>query len=148
MSRFYILLDMVVLRFCFFFSSRRRHTMCALVTGVQTCALPICVRNHVSGFCDELDCGIGERSSRATGVPASYRTQCRSRFRRCWRTGKRDRSSTVGSYGGHTWGGYVCCSSVDGKPALSDRGRTWKSLGHVDAYVHSPDRGAEEVAQG
>src|SRR3546814_2821436 len=32
--------------FCliFFFSSRRRHTICALVTGVQTCALPICAR--------------------------------------------------------------------------------------------------------
>src|SRR3546814_14594669 len=30
--------------FClFFFSSRRRHTSCALVTGVQTCALPICL---------------------------------------------------------------------------------------------------------
>src|SRR3546814_5503736 len=28
----------------FFFSSRRRHTRCALVTGVQTCALPICLR--------------------------------------------------------------------------------------------------------
>src|SRR3546814_8204332 len=28
----------------FFFSSRRRHTRCALVTGVQTCALPIFVR--------------------------------------------------------------------------------------------------------
>src|SRR3546814_2905008 len=27
----------------FFFSSRRRHTRCALVTGVQTCALPISV---------------------------------------------------------------------------------------------------------
>src|SRR3546814_3004648 len=25
----------------FFYSSRRRHTRCALVTGVQTCALPI-----------------------------------------------------------------------------------------------------------
>src|SRR3546814_1601445 len=31
----------------FFFSSRRRHTRCALVTGVQTCALPICPgRDH------------------------------------------------------------------------------------------------------
>src|SRR3546814_16636881 len=28
----------------FFFSSRRRHTRCALVTGVQTCALPIWFR--------------------------------------------------------------------------------------------------------
>src|SRR3546814_14144396 len=36
----------------FFFSSRRRHTRCALVTGVQTCALPIypqrCCR-HIRG---------------------------------------------------------------------------------------------------
>src|SRR3546814_2617201 len=31
-----------VLILFFFFSSRRRHTRCALVTGVQTCALPIC----------------------------------------------------------------------------------------------------------
>src|SRR3546814_9469165 len=31
-----------LLRIIFFFSSRRRHTSCALVTGVQTCALPIC----------------------------------------------------------------------------------------------------------
>src|SRR3546814_6724459 len=30
---------------CFFFSSRRRHTRCALVTGVQTCALPISCPN-------------------------------------------------------------------------------------------------------
>src|SRR3546814_7891775 len=30
----------------FFFSSRRRHTRCALVTGVQTCALPISARDH------------------------------------------------------------------------------------------------------
>src|SRR3546814_7179831 len=30
-----------LLFFFFFFSSRRRHTRCALVTGVQTCALPI-----------------------------------------------------------------------------------------------------------
>src|SRR3546814_5438240 len=31
----------VLLSVCLFFSSRRRHTRCALVTGVQTCALPI-----------------------------------------------------------------------------------------------------------
>src|SRR3546814_8413006 len=34
---------------CFFFSSRRRHTRCALVTGVQTCALPICCRARRTG---------------------------------------------------------------------------------------------------
>src|SRR3546814_8838657 len=31
--------------YLFFFSSRRRHTRCALVTGVQTCALPIWVQS-------------------------------------------------------------------------------------------------------
>src|SRR3546814_8752059 len=29
--------------YMFLFSSRRRHTRCAVVTGVQTCALPICI---------------------------------------------------------------------------------------------------------
>src|SRR3546814_10340240 len=33
--------SMVLFHLYFFFSSRRRHTRCALVTGVQTCALPI-----------------------------------------------------------------------------------------------------------
>src|SRR3546814_2547774 len=36
------------LLFFFFFSSRRRHTICALVTGVQTCALPICIRSRLA----------------------------------------------------------------------------------------------------
>src|SRR3546814_17503864 len=34
----------------FFFSSRRRHTSCALVTGVQTCALPIYTKHHEGAF--------------------------------------------------------------------------------------------------
>src|SRR3546814_4438442 len=41
----------------FFFSSRRRHTRCALVTGVQTCALPIYVvaLNRIRDFVGFLD---------------------------------------------------------------------------------------------
>src|SRR3546814_16480771 len=39
MTLCYILSCCGCLQFCF--SSRRRHTRCALVTGVQTCALPI-----------------------------------------------------------------------------------------------------------
>src|SRR3546814_6393547 len=35
------MVDIFFSLFFFFFSSRRRHTRCALVTGVQTCALPI-----------------------------------------------------------------------------------------------------------
>src|SRR3546814_2936237 len=40
-SDFNLLLYCLCIVCCFFFSSRRRHTRCALVTGVQTCALPI-----------------------------------------------------------------------------------------------------------
>src|SRR3546814_2561792 len=40
---------MVLWLFFFFFSSRRRHTRCALVTGVQTCALPISACEVVAG---------------------------------------------------------------------------------------------------
>src|SRR3546814_3892301 len=32
---------------CVFFASRRRHTRCAVVTGGQTCALPICEQRKV-----------------------------------------------------------------------------------------------------
>src|SRR3546814_3938541 len=39
----------------FFFSSRRRHTRCALVTGVQTCALPICIALHPVIAVDALE---------------------------------------------------------------------------------------------
>src|SRR3546814_8167656 len=35
---------------CFFFSSRRRHTICALVTGVQTCALPISITDYLGSL--------------------------------------------------------------------------------------------------
>src|SRR3546814_19386405 len=37
---FFFLLSLFICFIVFFFSSRRRHTRCALVTGVQTCALP------------------------------------------------------------------------------------------------------------
>src|SRR3546814_7159967 len=43
---------------CFFFSSRRRHTRCALVTGVQTCALPIS-KERQSGLKNGYPAGRG-----------------------------------------------------------------------------------------
>src|SRR3546814_6351511 len=51
----------------FFFSSRRRHTRCALVTGVQTCALPISGRELAS----ELKRGSAERGVNAAIVIAA-----------------------------------------------------------------------------
>src|SRR3546814_19499120 len=41
-----------------FFSSRRRHTRCALVTGVQTCALPVAAWR---GQGDEVRQRVGSR---------------------------------------------------------------------------------------
>src|SRR3546814_6763911 len=66
----------VVIGAIFFFSSRRRHTRCALVTGVQTCALPISplasgganahhLRLHRSGEADMADV-------RLTGVRKAF----------------------------------------------------------------------------
>src|SRR3546814_3334982 len=51
----------------FFFSSRRRHTRCALVTGVQTCALPISVTQGTAQALGELD------SQLQTGIQAAQR---------------------------------------------------------------------------
>src|SRR3546814_11575090 len=38
---FFVCVLILCVFYFFFFSSRRRHTRCALVTGVQTCALPL-----------------------------------------------------------------------------------------------------------
>src|SRR3546814_6895437 len=49
----------------FLFSSRRRHTRCALVTGVQTCALPISLYRTCAGNrpprAPEGACKVGDR---------------------------------------------------------------------------------------
>src|SRR3546814_15520998 len=50
------------------FSSRRRHTRCAVVTGVQTCALPICLSGYLV-FVAAVFVGHAV-SLRANGVPA------------------------------------------------------------------------------
>src|SRR3546814_7907471 len=49
-----------------FFSSIRRYTRCALVTGVQTCALPICLISGVNTFLSPVqDLRMGARQSNA-----------------------------------------------------------------------------------
>src|SRR3546814_11994729 len=74
----------------FFFSSRRRHTRCALVTGVQTCALPI-----LSGLYERRDAVRGDpqqpvalRRRRRRADPAQHlparRAASRAIYRR-WR---------------------------------------------------------------
>src|SRR3546814_6806516 len=73
----------------FFFSSRRRHTRCALVTGVQTCALPIWLINQGAGCValmgrnppqhqEELDSRIIRSEERRVGKECV--STCRSRW--------------------------------------------------------------------
>src|SRR3546814_10226980 len=68
----------MLLLFCvefvvFFFSSRRRHTRCALVTGVQTCALPILAADGATAtlvgvdFVDPVSFGENVRGSGGMG---------------------------------------------------------------------------------
>src|SRR3546814_9524131 len=81
----------------FFCSSRRRHTRCALVTGVQTCALPISHKESARDSTDPATPGISvsgrahpttryerctERNLLAGGVFASQSIDCRSEERR------------------------------------------------------------------
>src|SRR3546814_1859036 len=73
----------------FFFSSRRRHTRCALVTGVQTCALPIWTRHQayaeltpkglMSGPGGAQDFAAGARSEERR-VGKECVSTCRSRW--------------------------------------------------------------------
>src|SRR3546814_8546314 len=56
----------------FFFSRRRRHTRCALVTGVQTCALPISVGRKTEVIHDHRDAARqNERYNQDQGVEAT-----------------------------------------------------------------------------
>src|SRR3546814_20629512 len=61
--------------FLFFFSSRRRHTRCALVTGVQTCALPISDRGAAGA-------GAGARRTRADRARQADRGRARPLYPR------------------------------------------------------------------
>src|SRR3546814_13415915 len=73
----------------FFFSSRRRHTRCALVTGVQTCALPIFIGQsyrlhtdhdlHNENFVEEDKSDIVGRSEERR-VGKECVSTCRSRW--------------------------------------------------------------------
>src|SRR3546814_5870438 len=65
------MMSVVWLFFVFFFSSRRRHTRCALVTGVQTCALPICPGGPVDRVAERLQDFLLQRVPGHAGGSAS-----------------------------------------------------------------------------
>src|SRR3546814_8049492 len=76
----------------FFFSSRRRHTRCALVTGVQTCALPILfldrLRRRIARL-GAVDRGTGALRRGADALPVGAGALPRSEERRVGKEGVR-----------------------------------------------------------
>src|SRR3546814_1597460 len=81
----------------FFFSSRRRHTRCALVTGVQTCALPISRIGAFMARSTRWDRG-SPTSAGAWSAPARGSAARKRRW-----GGRRDRASW---YSGWRWTGW------------------------------------------
>src|SRR3546814_16610865 len=78
--------DVVVCYVFFFFSSRRRHTRCALVTGVQTCALPIW-RSALRHHHPPVGCGARQSANARSGAGAAaeWGVRAASKRRRHWR---------------------------------------------------------------
>src|SRR3546814_10276059 len=69
--------------FYFFFSSRRRHTRCALVTGVQTCALPIWMGENIWGRpnspVNKRSYGPGQHGQRRKSKVSDFGIQLRAK---------------------------------------------------------------------
>src|SRR3546814_3087833 len=106
----------------FFFSSRRRHTRCALVTGVQTCALPILV---VRGGMAALD---------GTGLDGVEHLQAGNDFT----TGK-DADLELAVSGGFDPPGDDLASAEDGVQARSEESRVGKECVSTCISRRCPD---------
>src|SRR3546814_7903848 len=78
----------------FFFSSRRRHTRCALVTGVQTCALPI-YRDLVRGTRHNFECGTWNESGGRADRLRWHGGIVRTGYDERWRFDLRKKASRV-----------------------------------------------------
>src|SRR3546814_7988014 len=101
----------------FFFSSRRRHTRCALVTGVQTCALPISfhaaltiVRRLVAASLERL------RHDDIPATPKPLHVQDRALY---YRGAYANLPGDAGSYvmpEGHYGAGFVMVEDKEGRP--------------------------------
>src|SRR3546814_2923925 len=94
----------------FFFSSRRRHTRCALVTGVQTCALPIFSVTLTPMMCARILRASPQRQARSAGMLTRAFQAMRAFF--CRRAAPRQKAPPSGaasrrrSVGAFFWRGY------------------------------------------
>src|SRR3546814_6059090 len=75
---------MIFVILMFFFSSRRRHTRCALVTGVQTCALPIFLWDAPSLRSTDIHRGIPSVARNGGTDDGSTKSRSTRIDRRAW----------------------------------------------------------------
>src|SRR3546814_3657160 len=116
----------------FFFSSRRRHTRCALVTGVQTCALPI-----FDFKADKLD-----YDSEAETVVASGNVRMMSEGNRV----RADQVSWDRTTGRVIATGNVAATTAEGDTAYGDRVELTDTLRDAVVAIGRPSR-RESVCQ-
>src|SRR3546814_3765464 len=113
----------------FFLSSRRRHTRCALVTGVQTCALPISLAIEATGQ-HRWHAGIVLHSAAAETVLTSERgkgltNRLASSYAALVSPGAGDHSSAIASFRA----AYDARSAImDGRSELDDEGTRLRAL--------------------
>src|SRR3546814_10461545 len=106
---------LVILFMYFFFSSRRRHTRCALVTGVQTCALPISPMMVNPGRLEAQSCATWVEAKKWTWQQKDRRTS----FVSCG--GTNDTATSAGSTARISLGDTV---SETGAPVAAQRDET------------------------
>src|SRR3546814_6148540 len=127
----------------FFFSSRRRHTSCALVTGVQACSLPIS-RDNLSSRSPSGD-GLSSRSPSGDGAPILSVSQLSAAIKRAVEDGfarvrvRGELSGAKRAASGHFY------ASLKDDNALIDL-VMWK--GQAARLTFRPEDGIEVIATG
>src|SRR3546814_11334899 len=126
---------------CFFFSRRRRHTRCALVTGVQTCALPISSPESRERGRIGVRRIVGGSAARACLISSSVVSLCKIRpswlARTTLQAGAGDRKSVVSGKSVSVrvdLGGRRIIKKTTTQRAQSERHKTYK---RQNAEYHS-----------
>src|SRR3546814_1056376 len=136
----------VIFAYAFFFSSRRRHTRCALVTGVQTCALPISAPAQDARFFYLPGCAAmpPDLAARLDGAPLLFFDGT------LWRDDEMLRAGLGGKTGQRM--GHMSVSGADGSMAalapLALGRKVYIHIKHTNPILpeDSPERAAVEAS--
>src|SRR3546814_19395932 len=130
-----------------FFSSRRRHTRCALVTGVQTCALPILMvitnmLTEESESAELFDERFGQLLDATPGIPLGF-YECPEPFKRILTAEQLKRFVGTGRVIYHK----DTCLDIEQIKAKLDETRGVAGFGLYESYKIGRAGGGERVCQ-